>query len=180
MGRAFCMTCIAVLKTENTIWMAGDRGASDEDTILPLTAPKVFKIGQYLIGYAGSMDGERIRHNFKPPVPKTKDIEKFMYTEFLVALRNFYEAWWVDVSKDSDFGMIICVNGQMYEHNAVDMSLTTYNADYLTMGSGSQIALGALYATSNQKNGKRRVQLAVEAAIKYSTSCIGPIDIISG
>ena len=173
------MTCIAVLKQEDgAIWMAGDRGASDEDTILPLTAPKVFKIGQYLIGYAGSMDGERIRYNFKPPVPKNKDLDKFMYTEFLVALRNFYDTWWVDVSKDSDFGMIICIDGKIYEHSATDMSLTTYESDYLTMGSGGSIALGALYATSNQKNGKRRVQLAVEAAVKFSTSCLGPIDIV--
>ena len=173
------MTCIAVLRQEDNIWMAGDRGASDEDTILPLTAPKVFKIGPYLIGYAGSMDGERIRYNFKPPVPKANtDLEKFMYTEFLVSLRNFYEAWWVDISKDSDFGMIICINGKIYEHNAADMSLTTYESEYLTMGSGGSIALGALYATSNQKNARRRVQLAVEAAVKFSTSCLGPVDVI--
>jgi hypothetical protein len=38
--------------------MAGDRGASDDGTILALEAPKVWKIGPYLIGYAGSMDGE--------------------------------------------------------------------------------------------------------------------------
>lgn len=172
------MTCIAVLKQDDSIWMAGDRGASDDDTIFPLTAPKVFKIGPYLLGYAGSMDGERIRHNFKPPLPKGKDLDKFMYTEFLLALRKFYEEWWVDVSKDSDFGMIICVDGKIYEHNAVDMSLTQYNSDYLAMGSGSELAMGALFATRNQKNGKRRVQTAVEAAIAYSTSCMGPVDVI--
>ena len=120
-----------MLKTEDNIWMAGDRGASDDDTILPLTAPKVFKIGPYLLGYAGSMDGERIRHNFKPPLPKPGiNIDKFMYTDFLIALRSFYENWWVDISKDSDFGMIICVKGRIYEHNAVDMPLTTYETDF--------------------------------------------------
>jgi 20S proteasome alpha/beta subunit len=175
------LTCIAVLKSEDNIWMAGDRGASDDDSIMPLTAPKVFKIGPYLLGYAGTMDGERVRHNFKPPLPKPGvNIDKFMYTDFIIALRNFYETWWVDISKDSDFGMIICVKGKIYEHNAVDMSLTTYESDYLAMGSGSPWAMGSLYTTRNQKNGKRRVQLAVEAAIEYSTSCKGPIDIIGG
>lgn len=173
------MTCIAVVRQDDNIYMAGDRGASDEDTIFVLTAPKVFKIGPYLLGYAGSMDGERIRHNFKPPVPKGKDLDKFMYTDFIIALRNFYENWWVDISKDSDFGMIICIDGQIYEHNAVDMSLTKYETDFIAMGSGSQLAMGSLHATKNQKNAKRRVQLAVEAAIEYSTSCRGPIDIIS-
>ena len=174
------MTCIAVVKQDQNIYMAGDRGASTEDSIMVLTAPKVFKIGPYLFGYAGTMDGERIRHNFKPPVPKSGvNLDKFMYTDFLISLRNFYEAWWVDISKDSDFGMIICIKGRIFEHNAVDMSLTEYASDYLAMGSGSDFALGSLYTTSNQKSGKRRVQLAVEAAVKYSTSCIGAIDIVS-
>ena len=47
------------------------------------------------------------------------------------------------------------------------------------MGSGSDFALGSLWTTKHQKNGKRRAQLAVEAAVKYSTSCIGPVDVVS-
>ncbi len=60
------MTCIAVVRdpATNKIYMAGDRGASDDGTILSLTSPKVWKLGPYLIGYAGAMDGERIRYNF--------------------------------------------------------------------------------------------------------------------
>ena len=50
------MTCIAVVRHEDKVYMAGDRGASDDGTILALEAPKVWKIGPYLIGYAGSMD----------------------------------------------------------------------------------------------------------------------------
>ena len=47
------------------------------------------------------------------------------------------------------------------------------------LGSGSDFALGSLWTTQHQKNGKRRAQLAVEAAVKYSTSCIGPVDVVS-
>jgi len=39
------MTCIAVVRHEDKIYMAGDRGASDDGTILALDAPKVWKIG---------------------------------------------------------------------------------------------------------------------------------------
>ena len=174
------MTCIAVVRQDKAVYMAGDRGASTEDSILTLKAPKVFKIGPYLFGYAGTMDGERMRHNFKPPVPKTNvNLEKFMYTDFLISLRNFYENWWVDISKESDFGMLIAFKGRIFEHNAFDMSLTEYDEDYLAMGSGSDFALGSLWTTQHQKNGKRRAQLAVEAAVKYSTSCIGPVDVVS-
>lgn len=173
------MTCIAVVRGEDKIYMAGDRGASDDDTILTLTSPKVWKLGPYLIGYAGTMDGERIRYNFNPYVPDIKDTDKFMQTKFIKQLRAFYNDWWVDTSKDSDFGMIIAVRDKIYEHNAIDMSLTTYTGDYLAMGSGAQLALGHLYATEKAKDPRKRVVGAVNAAIKFSPSCAGPVDVVS-
>jgi ATP-dependent protease HslVU (ClpYQ) peptidase subunit len=102
-----------------------------------------------------------------------------MYSKFLKALRKFYEEWWVDISPSSDFGLIICVKGKIYEHNAADMSLTQYDQDYLAMGSGGDLALGSLYSTKSYKDGRKRANLAVQAAINHSTSCKGPIDIVS-
>lgn len=174
------MTCIAVVRQDNKIYMAGDRGVSDDDTIGVCSSPKVWKKEGYLFGFAGSMDGDRLRHLFVPPTPEPRvNLDKFMYSKFLKALRKFYEEWWVDVSTSSDFGMIICVRGKIYEHNASDMSLTQYESDYLAMGSGGQLALGSLHATKNQKDPRKRVNSAVQAAITHSTTCRGPIDIIS-
>jgi ATP-dependent protease HslVU (ClpYQ) peptidase subunit len=173
------MTCIAVVRQDNKIYMAGDRGASDDDTILTLSTPKVWKLGPYLIGYAGTLDGERVRYNFNPYVPDIKDIDKFMQTKFIKQLRQFYNDWWVDTSKDADLGLIICVKGQIYEHNAVDMSLSKYTGDYLAMGSGAQYAYGYLNATEKIKDGKKRVMGAVSSAIKFSPSCVGPVDVVS-
>jgi hypothetical protein len=75
--------------------------------------------------------------------------------------------------------MIICVKGEIFEHSAADMSLTQYTNDYLTMGSGGSYAMGYLYATENQKDARKRSIGAVAAAIKYSTTCMGPIDTVS-
>jgi ATP-dependent protease HslVU (ClpYQ) peptidase subunit len=175
------MTCIAVVRDEinNKIFMAGDRGASDDGTILALDAPKVWKIGPYLIGYAGSMDGERIRYNFHPSAPNIKDTDKFMQTKFIKELREFYNDFWVDTSKDGDLGLIICIRGQIYEHSSADMSLSKYTLPYLAMGSGAEYAYGVLYATDKQKNARNRVAQAVNAAIKFNPSCMGPVDIVS-
>lgn len=175
------MTCIAVVRDElnNKIYMAGDRGASDDGTILSLTAPKVWKLGPYLIGYAGSMDGERLRYNFNPYVPDIKDIDKFMQTKFIKQLKQFYTDWWVDTGKDADFGLIVAVRGQIYEHSAADMSLSKYTLPYLSMGSGSEYALGYLNATEKAKDQRKRVVGAVNAAIKFSPSCMGPVDVVS-
>jgi ATP-dependent protease HslVU (ClpYQ) peptidase subunit len=175
------MTCIAVVRDElnNKIYMAGDRGASDDGTILALTAPKVWKLGPYLIGYAGSMDGERLRYNFNPYVPDIKDTDKFMQTKFVKQLRQFYNDWWVDTSKDADFGLIISIRGEIYEHSAADMSLSKYTLPYLAMGSGAEYAYGHLNATEKTKDARKRVVGAVNAAIKFSPSCMGPVDVIS-
>jgi ATP-dependent protease HslVU (ClpYQ) peptidase subunit len=173
------MTCIAVVRHEDKVYMAGDRGASDDGTILALDAPKVWKIGPYLIGYAGAMDGERIRYNFKPSIPVGKDIDKFMQTKFVKELREFYNEFWVDTSKEGDLGLIIAVRGQIYEHSSADMSLSKYNLDYLAMGSGAEYAYGYLFATDKQKNPRNRVMGAVHAAIKFSPSCMGPVDVVS-
>ena len=176
------MTCIAVVrdKVNNKLWMAGDRGVSDDNVINVSSSPKIWKKEGYLFGYAGSMDGDRIRHLFVPPQFEGRgSVDKFMYSRFLKALRKFYEEWWVDTSPSADFGMIICVRGKIYEHSSGDMSLTQYNNEYLAMGSGSSYAMGYLYATENQKDARKRSIGAVAAAIKYSTTCMGPIDTVS-
>lgn len=173
------MTCIAVVRQDDKIYMAGDRGASDDGTILALDGPKVWKSGPYIIGYAGSMDGERIRYNFKPTAPNIKDTDKFMQTKFIKELRDFYNEFWVDTSKDGDLGLIICVRGEIYEHSSADMSLSKYTIPYLAMGSGAEYAYGALHATEKDVNPKDRAITAVNAAIKFSPSCMGPVDVVS-
>jgi ATP-dependent protease HslVU (ClpYQ) peptidase subunit len=175
------MTCIAVVRDEinNKVYMAGDRGASDDGTILALTAPKVWKLGPYLIGYAGSMDGERLRYNFNPYVPDIKDTDKFMQTKFIKQLKQFYTDWWVETGKESDFGLIVAVRGQNYEHSSADMSLSKYTVPYLAMGSGAEYAYGYLNATEKAKDARKRVVGAVNAAIKFNPSCMGPVDVVS-
>lgn len=173
------MTCIVALKHEDKVYMGGDRGASDDGIILSLESPKVWKFGPYLMGYAGSMDGERIRHNFKPTAPNIKDTDKFMQTRFIKELREFYNEFWIDTSKEGDLSLIIGIRGEIYEHSSGDMSLSRYSLPYISIGSGSEYAYGALYATDKQKNARNRVMSAVSAAIKFSPSCMGPVDIVS-
>jgi ATP-dependent protease HslVU (ClpYQ) peptidase subunit len=102
-----------------------------------------------------------------------------MQTKFIKELREFYNDFWVDTSKEGDLGLIIAVRGQIYEHSSVDMSLSKYTIDYLAMGSGAEYAYGSLYATDKQKNPRNRVVSAVNAAIKFNPSCMGPVDVVS-
>jgi hypothetical protein len=47
------------------------------------------------------------------------------------------------------------------------------------MGSGAEYAYGYLSATEKSKDGRKRVVGAVNSAIKFSPTCMGPVDVVS-
>jgi 20S proteasome alpha/beta subunit len=102
-----------------------------------------------------------------------------MHTKFIKELREFYNEFWIDTSKEGELSLIIGIRGEIYEHSSGDMSLSKYSLPYMSIGSGSEYAYGVLYATDKQKNARNRVMQAVNAAIKFNPSCMGPVDIIS-
>jgi ATP-dependent protease HslVU (ClpYQ) peptidase subunit len=175
------MTCIAALKANGKVYMAGERGASTEDTILHLTKPKIKCIGPYVIGFAGSMDGQKIYYSFDPPKPyPEEDLDAFMNTKFLKYLREFYDDWWVDTAKDSELSLLIGIKDKLYEHNASDMSLNEFSSPFVSIGSGAHFAMGYLSATGITKTTpEKRVEGAVKTAIKFSPTCSGTVDILT-
>ena len=46
--------------------------------------------------------------------------------------------------------------------------------NYMAEGSGGMVALGALYATKNQKNPRLRLKAALEAATEFNMSVSAP------
>jgi 20S proteasome alpha/beta subunit len=85
----------------------------------------------------------------------------------------------VETGKESDFGLIIAVRGEIYEHSSADMSLSKYTVPYLAMGSGAEYAYGYLNATEKTKDARKRAVGAVNSAIKFNPSCMGPVDVVS-
>lgn len=175
------MTCIVGLKANGKVYMAGERAASTDDTILHLSKPKVKAVGPYIIGFAGSMDGQRLTYSFDPPKPyPDEDLDVFMNTKFMKYLREFYEEWWVDTSRDAELSLLIGIKDKLYEHNASDMSLNEFSSPFVAIGSGSPFAMGHLSATAMAKGSpENRVESAVKTAIKFSPSCSGTVDIIT-
>lgn len=173
------MTCIAaIIDSNGKAYIAGDRGASEGDVILPLEHPKVWRSGDYLLGYYGTMHGEIVQNYFTPP-KLSGNPDKFMKTQFRKALKDFYTEWSISQSDNEEFGMLICVAGRIYEHNLADLSMTSYkDLDFMASGSGGSYAMGSLYSTKNYRDPKKRLKIAVECATVYSTSCLAPVDVI--
>jgi ATP-dependent protease HslVU (ClpYQ) peptidase subunit len=181
LGRNLFMTCIAALKANGKVYMAGERGASTDNTIMHITKPKIKAVGPYIIGFAGSMDGQKLQHAFHPPKPHPdEDLDEFMHTKFLRYLKDFYDDWWIETSKDSELTLLIAIKDKLYEHNAEDMSLNEFSSGFVSIGSGSDFAMGYLFGAAASKVAPEKIiEGSIKAAIKFSPTCSGTIDILS-
>lgn len=177
------MTVIVALRQKNKIVLGGDRrvtGGPKENIRLTMARPKVWSTNGYLFGFCGTMEGEHLQAKFVPPKP-SGDIDAFMQDTFLSSLATFYEKWDVYKDRDNDMGMglLICVDQYIYEHDPAFMTMSRYEGDYFSIGSGSQYALGSLYSTTHVSNPKKRVEMAIEAACTFTPTCGLPSDTVS-
>jgi ATP-dependent protease HslVU (ClpYQ) peptidase subunit len=82
-------------------------------------------------------------------------------------------------SSEEDTGgiFIVGLEGRIFTIDE-DFHVGENVVNYMAEGSGGQIALGALYATKNQKNPKLRLKAALEAAAEYNMSVSAPFTYI--
>lgn len=173
------MTCIVAISDGSKVYMAGDRGHSDSNTIVSSTRPKIFDVGSYLIGYAGNSGiGQAVVYNFEfPPLGKTHNIDRHMLQVFIPKLRSFISDNNIKLPDDDDnnAGFIVGVKGRVYEIDLTDFQCTEYTQ--VAIGSGSSYAYGALHIL-NDYEPREKLSKVLDAAITYSPTCQGPIDIL--
>lgn len=155
--------------------MGGDRGASDGNTIVSLSRPKIKQCGDYLIGFAGSLGIGELPHYIDLP-PIGKNIEKTLRTSFIKSLKNaieeFGNASHID---DNTTDWLVGVHGRLFEISSEDWSVCEFSES--SIGSGSSIALGSLHTSRNWRDQEKRIRYSLQAAVDISTTCLGPIDI---
>lgn len=184
------MTVIAAAVNGNIMAMAGDRGVTQDGVMRRLVSPKVQQQGAYLIGYYGSMEGDRLQRLLtfpNPPHPFGEDdyldylLDEFMHTDLLKTLQKFYSKQKFDtLDRENGLGLLIAVHGKIYSHDICDGSMTQYAEPYVAVGAGSQLALGALdVLCAAVDNPETAVQVAVATACKYSIYCSEPVDVVS-
>jgi ATP-dependent protease HslVU (ClpYQ) peptidase subunit len=175
------VTCIVAISDGKNVCMGGDSASVDEDSSLVSSRkePKIFIKNGYLLGYAGSFRfGKVLQHTFNPPKLSDDNIDKFLNTTFVNALRECCELNKVDPGSEEDSSeMLVGVAGRVFEfcndwHFGEDIN--NFNA----IGSGTKFALGSLYSTRRLRSHNVRIQLALESAERFSTSVRGPFTIL--
>ena len=179
------MTCIVAIAQNGVVYMASDHAASDDKTgwILSRKEPKVFKAGQYGIAFTDSFRmGQILQYSWVPPkytpTKTNSGLDKFMRTKFIDSVKaafkdNGYGTIGQNSEEDTGGIFIVGVCGRIFTIDE-DFHVGENIVNYMAEGSGGHVALGALYATKNQKNPRVRLKTALEAATEFNMSVAAP------
>ncbi len=186
------MTCIVALINENKVLLGGDAAASDDKSglIFQRTDAKVFKVGQFGIGFVDSFRmGQILQYYWTPPVYKPtsgyRNLDKFLRTRFVESVKEaFKENGYGNQNpgtEDGDEGGIFIVTvqgaGRIFTMDS-DFHIAEVDVPYMAEGAGQELALGSLFSTAQVKTPRKRVRMALEAAAKFNMSVRPPFTII--
>lgn len=171
------MTCIAAIAHEGQVFMGADSAAVGGVSLIVRADPKVFRVGEFVIGYTTSFRmGQILRFCFQPP-PIQGDLDKYMVVAFVDAVRAaFRAAGYLQVVNGVESGgdFLVGVRGCIFEIGndyQVGRPLLPYDA----VGSGSKVAFGSLATTHGMPlDPRRRLGLALTAAELHCTGVRGP------
>lgn len=171
------MTCIVAIGDGSSVYMGGDSASADDsgNFVSSRKEPKIFIKGDYIIGYAGSFRfGKVVQHLFMPPKPDASNLDKFLNTAFVDALREVCETSKVDPSSEDDSSeMLVGVRGRVFEF-CNDWHLGEDINNFNAIGSGANFAMGSLYSTRRLKSNNARIKLALESSETFCQTVKGP------
>jgi ATP-dependent protease HslVU (ClpYQ) peptidase subunit len=169
------MSCVIGLLNEGKLYMASDGLATTEDgERRPVICIKLFKNKNYLIGYTGSVrHGQVLGPKFFEPPTNIYDFpdaarEKFIESGCILTTENNQQVHGSNI--------LIGFNGRLFEV-LIDFQINEVSGDFTSIGSGSQYAMGSLFATKKWKSPEKRIINALDCAKEYVGSCGKPYTI---
>jgi len=163
------MTCIIGYKTGKSVYVAADSAATTEEgDIRHIVVEKIFRNGDYLIGYAGSIRAGQIflPSRFEPPdsieklveamITKMGDLGCLVTTEYQTSA--------------SQTLFIIAYKNELYEI-LTDFQLNKISEGFTSIGCGASYAFGAMEVIQEEDlspTEKLKKALAVTAKYNYA------------
>jgi len=178
------MTCIVGVSKEGTVWLGGDRAATDGNLNRTIIGdPKVFMRGELGIGVCGSpkvMDA--VAHAIELPVQRSGTARGFLVGELVPAMRAGLKA--LDCTADEQGhgtcfrgAMLLAYRGEVYTLE-MNFQLVKGSRGYASVGSGSDLALGSLAETWRFDSPRKRILASLKAAADGNAGVAPPFDIV--
>ena len=176
------MTCIVGWVDKNKdIYMGCDSLGTGNGITWHLEDSKIFKNGEFLIGFCGCVRFENIiQYKFKCVKQKsTMDDRTYMYTVFVDTLiKCIKDNGWLKNKEDvislgDNSVLLVGYKGFLYELCG-DLQLNRVSENYRAIGAGKEIALGVLYAVQNESIKSEEKLLKSLRGANHFISSVGP------
>lgn len=174
------MACIVGGIENGLVIIGGDSAGVSGLSIQNRTDEKVFRNGEFLIGFTSSFRmGQLLRYKFVPPQITTEDIHRFMATDFVDGIRAcLKDGGFATKNCEAEIGgtFLVGVRGRLFVI-ANDYQVGELAEEFAACGCGDDIALGAMFATKGLPM-KQRIEIALKAAETFSNGVRGPFVIL--
>lgn len=183
------MTCIAGIRYKGKVYIGGDSvGASHYNCVIRKD-PKVFKVGDFVMGFTSSFRmGQLLHHSFKQSEVKLKDFDNeiypYMCTKFINNIRKVFKDGGYSQIKDnveSGGTFLVGIHDRLF-CVAGDFQVEEPYGNFIAVGCGRDFAMGSLYTSwilDLNTEPRKILRLALEAAGEYSPYVRPPFHILS-
>lgn len=174
------MTCIVGMEHKGEVWMGGDSAGTAGNMNQRIRGDKkVFKKGEFLFGFCGSFRmGQLLRHNLQLPPPQAAGVDDATYlvNDFVNAVKVCFSEG-KELPAGFEGAFLIGYRGHLYNIEG-DFQVGQPEAKFDACGSGADVAVGAMHASSGEKNPKKRIQTALEASALNNAAVRPPFTIM--
>jgi hypothetical protein len=173
------MTCIVGLVDKGDVYIGGDSAGVAGLSLSIRADEKVFGNGPFIMGFTSSFRmGQLLRYKFSPPAQTVhQDDMEYMVTSFIDACRTcFSQNGFGDKDATRGGSFLVGYKGSLYTIEG-DYQVGKLHAPFDSVGCGSDLALGALYATEGLPP-EKRINLALQAASTFSAGVSPPFVVL--
>ena len=178
------MTAVVGLAVDGAVFIGGDAARTDPSTgdRMVVEQPKVFAMGDLLIGAAGSFRVQNLlRYQLRlPKLSATEDPTKYLVTHFARKLRtllhNSGSTSHQTAGDQHEADTLVGLRGRLFVVQG-DFSVVEPASGMAAVGSGSCYALGALHANGRRKP-EARLYEALNAAATYHATVTPPFTVL--
>jgi ATP-dependent protease HslVU (ClpYQ) peptidase subunit len=178
------MTCVIGLSAGGKVYIGGDSAAASGWTRRVSGLPKVFRLGEFLIGYTDSFRmGQILQYHLSiRPQEENESDSEYMVNGFVEAVRACLKEYGfskVDNNQEEGGAFLVGYRGKLYDFTS-DFHVNCYSDDLAAVGCGAEYALGALKVLERDKQQppEERIYIALGIAAYFSMGVCAPFMVL--
>ena len=175
------MTCIVGLEENGKVWIGADSAGTNGRMDQRIRADKkVFVKGEFIVGFCGSFRAGQLLTCYLEVPPQEEGVDDFTFlvNEFTAAVKKCLAPLKEDDPQSAHPNFLFGYRGHLYGVEG-DYQISRSEESFDSVGSGSDIAIGAMHASKDTKGAKKRIIKALEASALNNAAVRPPFHVMS-